>query len=130
MAEAFKFELITPERMLLSEDASQVVIPGTEGEFTVLAGHAPVISGLRPGVIAASLADNRTVRLFVKGGFAEVEQNRLVVLAQQALDVDAVDRGVLAAELEAAESELAAATDDAARLAAHAAVEQLRALAA
>jgi|SRR5262245_7153358 len=130
MAEAFKFELVTPERLLLSEEASQVVIPGTEGEFTVLAGHAPVISSLRPGVIAASLAENRSVRLFVKGGFAEVEQNRLVVLAQQALDVDAVDRGVLAAELKAAESELAAASDDAARLAAHAAVEQLRALAA
>jgi F-type H+-transporting ATPase subunit epsilon len=130
MAEAFKFELVTPERMVLSEEASQVVVPGTEGEFTVLAGHAPVISTLRPGVIAASLADNRTVRLFVRGGFAEVEQNRLVVLAQQALDVDAVDRGVLAAELKAAESKLAAASDDAARLAAHAAVEQLRALAA
>jgi F-type H+-transporting ATPase subunit epsilon len=130
MAEAFKFELVTPERMLLSEDASQVVIPGTEGEFTVLAGHAPVISSIRPGVITASLADNRTVRLFVKGGFAEVEQDRLVVLAERALELDRVDRGVLAAELKAAESELAAATDDAARLAAHAAVEQLRALAA
>jgi F-type H+-transporting ATPase subunit epsilon len=130
MAEAFKFELVTPARMLLSEEASRVVIPGTEGEFTVLAGHAPVISSLRPGVIAATLADDRTVRLFVKGGFAEVDENRLVVLAQQALDVDAVDRGVLAAELKAAESELAAASDDAARLAAHAAVEQLRALAA
>ena len=130
MAEAFKFELVTPERMMLSEEASQVVIPGTEGEFTVLAGHAPVISSLRPGVIAASLADNRTVRLFVRGGFAEVEQNRLVVLAQQALDLDAVDSGVVAAELKAAESELAAASDDAARFAAQAAVAQLRALAA
>jgi F-type H+-transporting ATPase subunit epsilon len=130
MAETFRFELVTPERMLLSEDASQVVIPGTEGEFTVLAGHAPVISSIRPGVIAASLADSRTVRLFVKGGFAEVDQNRVVVLAQRALEVDAVDRGLLAAELSAAESELAAARDDAARLAAYAAVEQLRALAA
>ena len=130
MADTFTFELVTPERMVLSEEASQVVIPGTEGEFTVLAGHAPVISSIRPGVVAASLADSRTVRLFVKGGFAEVDQNRVVVLAQRALEVDAVDRGLLAAELETAENELAAATDDAARLAAHAAVEQLRALAA
>lgn len=130
MADTFKFELVTPERMLLSEDASQVVIPGTEGEFTVLAGHAPVISSLRPGVIAASLGEGRTVRLFVKGGFAEVDQDRLIVLAQRALEIDAVDRAHLAAELKTAESELAAATDDAARLAAHAAVEQLRALAA
>jgi F-type H+-transporting ATPase subunit epsilon len=68
--------------------------------------------------------------LFVKGGFAEVDQDRLIVLAQRALEIDAVDRAHLAAELKTAESELAAATDDAARLAAHAAVEQLRALAA
>ena len=49
MAGTFKFELVTPERMLLSEDAAQVVVPGAEGDFTVLAGHAPVVSALRPG---------------------------------------------------------------------------------
>jgi F-type H+-transporting ATPase subunit epsilon len=128
MADTFKFELVTPERMLLSEDASQVVVPGTEGDFTVLAGHAPVISTIRPGVIAVSLSDSRTVRLFVKGGFAEVEQNRLTVLAQRALEVDALDAARIATELKSAEGELAAATDDAARLAAHAAVDQLRTL--
>jgi F-type H+-transporting ATPase subunit epsilon len=128
MADTFKFELVTPERMLLSEDASQVVVPGTEGDFTVLAGHAPVISTIRPGVIAVSLSDSRTVRLFVKGGFAEVEQNRLTVLAQRALEVDAMDAARIATELKTAEGELAAATDDAARLAAHAAVAQLRTL--
>ena len=53
MADTFKFELVTPERMVLSEDARQVVVPGMEGDFTVLAGHAPVISALRPGVIDA-----------------------------------------------------------------------------
>jgi F-type H+-transporting ATPase subunit epsilon len=130
MADTFKFELVTPERMLLSEDASQVVVPGTEGDFTVLAGHAPLISTIRPGVIAASLGDSRTVRLFVKGGFAEVDQNRLTVLAQRALEVDAMDAALIAAELKTAEGELAAATDDAARLAANAAVNQLRSLAA
>jgi F-type H+-transporting ATPase subunit epsilon len=128
MADTFKFELVTPERMLLSEDASQVVVPGTEGDFTVLAGHAPVISTIRPGVIAVSLSDSRTVRLFVKGGFAEVEQNRLTVLAQRALEVDAMDAARIATELKTAEGELAAAADDAARLAAHAAVAQLRTL--
>jgi F-type H+-transporting ATPase subunit epsilon len=130
MAETFKFELVTPERMLLSEDASQVVVPGTEGDFTVLAGHAPLISTIRPGVIAASLGDSRTVRLFVKGGFAEIDQNRLTVLAQRALEVEAMDAALIAAELKTAEGELAAATDDAARLAANAAVNQLRSLAA
>jgi F-type H+-transporting ATPase subunit epsilon len=130
MAETFKFELVTPERMLLSEDVSQVVVPGTEGDFTVLAGHAPVISTIRPGVIAASVGDGRSVRLFVKGGFAEVDQNRLTVLAQRALEVEAMDAALIAAELKVAEGELATATDDGARLAAHAAVEQLRTLAA
>ena len=128
MADTFKFELVTPERMLMSEDVSQVVVPGTEGEFTVLAGHAPVISTIRPGVIAATLGDSRTVRLFVKGGFAEVEQNRLTVLAERALEVEAMDAALIAAELKAAEGELAAATDDVARLAANAAVAQLRRL--
>jgi F-type H+-transporting ATPase subunit epsilon len=128
MADTFKFELVTPERMLMSEDVNQVVVPGTEGEFTVLAGHAPVISTIRPGVIAASLGDSRTVRLFVKGGFAEVDQNRLTVLAERALEVEAMDAALIAAELKAAEGELAAATDDAARLAANAALEQLRRL--
>ena len=57
MAGTFKFELVTPERILFSEDAAQVVVPGVEGEFTVLAGHAPVISTLRPGVVDATLAE-------------------------------------------------------------------------
>jgi F-type H+-transporting ATPase subunit epsilon len=126
MADTFKFELVTPERMLLSEDASQVVIPGTEGDFTVLAGHAPVISTIRPGLIEAALHDDRRLRLFVKGGFAEVDANRLTVLAQRALEVEGMDAARIADELATAENELAAAADDAARLAAHAAVHQLR----
>jgi F-type H+-transporting ATPase subunit epsilon len=128
MAGTFKFELVTPERMLLSEDAAQVVVPGVEGEFTVLAAHAPVVSALRPGVIDATLGDARKVRVFVKGGFAEVDADRLVVLAERALDLETVDADGIAGELQAAEAELAAATTDAARLAATAAVDGLRAL--
>jgi F-type H+-transporting ATPase subunit epsilon len=125
MAGTFKFELVTPERMALSEDAAQVVVPGVEGEFTVLPGHAPVISALRPGVIEVVLPDARKSRIFVKGGFAEVDADRLTVLAERALPVETMDT---AAELETAEAELAAAGDDAARLAAASAVESLRAL--
>jgi len=128
MAGTFKFELVTPERMALSEDATQVVVPGVEGEFTVLPGHAPVISALRPGVIEVALPDARKTRIFVKGGFAEIDADRLTVLAERALDVEAMDAAVIAAELEAAQADLAAATDDGARLAAAAAVERLRAL--
>jgi F-type H+-transporting ATPase subunit epsilon len=128
MAGTFKFELVTPERMLLSEDAAQVVVPGMEGEFTVLVGHTPVVSALRPGVVDATLSDARRVRVFVKGGFAEVDAERLIVLAERAVDLEATDAAAIAAEIETAEAELAAATTDAARLAAYSAVERLRAL--
>jgi F-type H+-transporting ATPase subunit epsilon len=128
MAGTFKFELVTPERMALSEDASEVVVPGVEGEFTVLPGHAPVISALRPGVIEVTLGDASKSRIFVKGGFAEVDADHLTVLAERAFDVAAMDAASIAAELEAAEAELAAAGDDAARLAAASAVERLKGL--
>jgi F-type H+-transporting ATPase subunit epsilon len=128
MAGTFKFELVTPERMLLSEDAAQVVVPGVEGEFTVFAGHAPVVSALRPGVVDATLSDSRRMRVFVKGGFAEVDAERLVVLAERALDLEAADAASIASELQTAEAELAAASSDAARLAATSAVDRLRAL--
>jgi F-type H+-transporting ATPase subunit epsilon len=128
MAGTFKFELVTPERMALSEDAAQVLVPGVEGEFTVLPGHAPVISALRPGVIEVSLPDAKKTRIFVKGGFAEVDADRLTVLAERAFDVATMAPDTIAAELEAAEAELAAAGDDASRLAAASAVERLRAL--
>src|SRR6185503_2536509 len=106
MADTFRFELVTPERMALSEDVAQVVVPGVEGEFTVLPGHAPVISALRPGVIEVVLPE--------AGG------DHLTVLAERAIPVEALDA---ATELERAEAELAAASDDAARLAAASAVE-------
>jgi F-type H+-transporting ATPase subunit epsilon len=128
MAGTFKFELVTPERMLLSEDAAQVVVPGVEGDFTVLAGHAPVVSALRPGVVSATLGEAGTKRVFVKGGFVEVDAERLIVLAERAIDLAAADAAAIAAELQTAEADLAAAATDAARLAAASAVDQLRAL--
>src|SRR5262247_1506253 len=109
MAGTFKFELVTPERMALSQDATQVVVPGLEGDFTVLPGHAPVISALRPGVVDVTLPDASKARIFVKGGFAEVNPQHLTVLAERALDVEAMDAGTIAAELAVAEAELAAA---------------------
>src|SRR5262245_4013529 len=128
MADTFKFELVTPERMALSEDVTQVLVPGVEGEFTVLPGHAPVISALRPGVIEVVEPDATKTRIFVTGGFAEVDADRLTVLAERALDVAAMGPDMIARELEVAEADLAAAADDASRLAAASAVERLRAL--
>jgi F-type H+-transporting ATPase subunit epsilon len=111
MAATFTFELVTPERLLLSAPAEQVVVPGSEGDFAVLAGHAPVISTLRPGVIEITLPQGRQ-RIFVKRGVAEADPERLTVLAQTAVSVDDLDAERLSAERKAAEAELAAAKDD------------------
>ncbi len=123
-----KFELVSPERVLMSEDIEQAVVPGSEGEFTVLPGHSPVISTLRPGVLTVTSEGNKVRRLFVKDGFAEVKPEQLVVLAQEALDIDELGPEQIAEELKAAEAALEAAHDDASRLHAHTLVEQLRAL--
>lgn len=128
MAGTFKFELVTPERLALSEYVGQVVVPGVEGDFTVLPGHAAVISALRPGIIDVTLPDARKTRIYVKGGFAEVDADHLTVLAERALDVETMDAATIAAELATAEADLASATDDAGRLAAASAVERLRGL--
>jgi F-type H+-transporting ATPase subunit epsilon len=127
MAGTFKFELVSPERILISADAEQVIVPGMEGQFTVFAGHAPVISTLRPGVLDAQVEGGRR-RVFVRGGFAEVEPDRVTVLAQHLLDLDNLDAGHLAQELQSAEQMLADAKDDAARMVSVEAVEQLKAL--
>ncbi len=125
----FKFELVSPERILMSVDADQVVVPGADGDFAVLSGHAPVITTLRPGVIDVTAGTTRK-RLFVKGGFAEVDPERLTVLAQKAYDVDEMSASIVSSELSAAEAELAAATDDEAKMMADTLVSELKRLAA
>jgi F-type H+-transporting ATPase subunit epsilon len=129
MAGTFKFELVSPERVLLSIDADQVVVPGSDGEFAVLAGHAPVIATLRPGVLDVT-AGGSTRRLFVKSGFAEVDPSRLTVLAEKAYDVDEMSSSAIAEELKAAEADLAAAKDDNAKRMADTLVNELKRLSA
>ena len=129
MAGTFKFELVSPERVLLSIDADQVVVPGAEGEFAVLAGHAPVIATLRPGVLDVTAGGTKR-RLFVKSGFAEVDPARLTVLAEKAYDVDDLTPAAIAEELKAAEAELAGAKDDNAKMMADTLVSELKRLSA
>jgi F-type H+-transporting ATPase subunit epsilon len=93
----------------------------------VLPGHAPVISALRPGIIDAALG-GKQARVFVNGGFAEVDADRLTVLVQRAFEVEAMDAATIASELQVAEADLSAAADDTAKRNASAAIEQLRAL--
>ena len=84
MADKIHFDLVSPERMLLSEDVDMVTLPGSEGDFGVYAGHAPVISTLRPGVIDVKGGESADLRLFVRGGFVEVNPAKIVVLAEEA----------------------------------------------
>ena len=84
MAGTFKFELVSPERILMSVDAEQVIVPGAEGQFTVFQGHAPVISTLLPGVIHVTTEEFKK-SIFVRSGFAEVTADQLTILAERAL---------------------------------------------
>lgn len=92
MADRVEFELVSPAKLLISEAVEMVVVPGEEGDFGALPGHAPVISQVRPGVIDIHEDDNVSRRIFVAGGFAEVTQERCTVLAEEACAVEDIDR--------------------------------------
>ncbi|HEV2263448.1 MAG TPA: ATP synthase F1 subunit epsilon [Stellaceae bacterium] len=117
MADKVKFELVSPEKLLLSEDVAMVVVPGGEGNFGVLPGHSLLISTVRPGIIDVYADDQRSVsqRIFVSGGFAEVTAERCTVLADEALPVSEIDRAATEAEIKDAESRHAGLKDQVAR---------------
>lgn len=99
MADKVNFELVSPERLLLSEEVDMVVVPGAEGDFGVLGGHAPVISTVRPGTITVYQGTAVSTRIFVAGGFAEVTADRCTVLAEEAAPVEDIDRAAVEAQL-------------------------------
>jgi F-type H+-transporting ATPase subunit epsilon len=101
-----QFELVTPERLLVSEEVDMVVVPGTEGNFGVLPGHAPLISTIRPGTVDLYTGGTMTDRIFVVGGIAEVTPDRCTVLADEAMLPDSLDRAALDAELTEIEGSL------------------------
>lgn len=107
MADMLKFELVSPERLLLSEEVEQVTVPGTEGEFGVLAHHAPVMSALRPGLIKVTGGKAGTRNVFVWGGFAEVNQHGLTILAEEAQLLEDVDFEALAQRIKNLEEDVA-----------------------
>jgi F-type H+-transporting ATPase subunit epsilon len=115
MAERVQFELVTPERLLLSEMVEMVVVPGTEGNFGVLPGHAPLISSIRPGTIDVYEGQTVTRRIFVVSGIAEVTPERCTVLADEAVPPDELDRGAIESELQIVEGNLPSLRDQIAR---------------
>lgn len=120
----FPFELVSPERVLFSGEATQVVVPASEGEITVLANHAPFMSALRSGIVTIDGGK----RLFVRGGFADVSPAGLTVLAEQAVPVEEINVEALAADIRNAEEDLRDAKTDEARTRAQARLAGLNAM--
>jgi F-type H+-transporting ATPase subunit epsilon len=116
MAERLQFELVSPERLLLSEPVEMVVVPGGEGYFGVLVGHAPLISTVQPGVIEVHEGKEITERIFVAGGFAEVTPERCTVLADEAVPVSSLDATAVEADIRTLEGNIASLRDRASRL--------------
>jgi F-type H+-transporting ATPase subunit epsilon len=115
MADRVQFELVTPERLILSSEVEMVVVPGTEGNFGVLPGHAPLISTIRPGMI--EIYENRVVieRIFIVSGIAEVTSERCTVLAEEAMAPSNLDRTAVEMELQTIEGNLPSLRDQVSR---------------
>jgi len=126
MADLLSFELVSPERLLMSADVQQVTVPGTEGDFTVLAQHAPVLSTIRPGVISVLEESGSEERIFIRGGFAEVNPEGLTILAEEALPMAEVDKAALDQQIQDAEEDVADATTDDKRAKAQETLDHLR----
>jgi F-type H+-transporting ATPase subunit epsilon len=115
---AFPFELVSPEKVIFSGEVEAVVVPGVEGEFTVLKDHAPTMAMLKPGVIEIDQTAAQKTRLFVRGGFAQVAPQGLTILAEQTFALEELDAAKIDADLKDAEEDVAdAKTDEVRRLA-------------
>ncbi|GGF47021.1 ATP synthase epsilon chain [Azorhizobium oxalatiphilum] len=107
----FSFELVSPERLVYSGQVTEVIVPGTEGEFGVMAGHAPFISTISAGILTIK-GDGAEKRLFVRGGFAEANPQGLTVLAEQATPVESFDRAALQQLIKDAQEDVSDARTD------------------
>jgi F-type H+-transporting ATPase subunit epsilon len=114
MAQAFKFDLVSPERLLISENVVSVVIPGTDGEMTVMAMHAPTMTSLKPGVVTVNRASGSD-RYVVFGGFADITPEACTLLAESAVHVSEIDKSEIDRRIQFAREDLKDAKDDAGR---------------
>ena len=124
---ALHFELVSPSKLLFSGDVDSVVLPGTEGEMTILPQHAPLLTSLKPGIVVVTDAKGPQ-KIFVRGGFAEVNPQGLTVLAERAIPTAELDAAAMAAQVKDAEGIVADAKDDESRRIAQENLEHLRAL--
>jgi F-type H+-transporting ATPase subunit epsilon len=115
---AFHFELVSPERLLFSGEVESVVAPGADGQFTVLKDHAPVMTTLKPGVVTIADGGGKVEKLFVRGGFADVNANGFTILAERAIPIAELDAAKIDSDIKNAREDLAdAKTDEARRIA-------------
>jgi len=112
MADKIAFELVSPDRLLISEAVDMVTIPGGEGDFGVLAGHQPIISTVRPGILEVQNEGAAVRRIFVSGGFAEVTNERCAVMTEEAIPVEDINRADIEQRIKDTDEDLAAAKSD------------------
>jgi F-type H+-transporting ATPase subunit epsilon len=124
---AFHFELVSPEKHLFSGEVESVVAPGADGQFTVLKDHAPVMTTLKAGVVTVS-GDGKVEKLFVRGGFADVNASGFTILAEQAIPLTEIDIAKVDADIQNAREDIADAKSDEERLAASDKLAQLQEL--
>jgi F-type H+-transporting ATPase subunit epsilon len=110
-----EFELVSPEKLLLSRAVDMVVVPGAEGDMGVLPRHSPVITTVRPGTIVVYEGGAVTDRIFIAGGFAEVSDNRCTVLAEEAMPVEDIDKAAAQQSLTDAREDISSADSDSER---------------
>ncbi len=106
MADNFNFELVSPERLLLSEKVSEVVIPATDGEMTVMANHAPVMTTIKPGVVSVKSVSGQVTKYVVFGGFADIIPSGCTLLAESAVPLTELNRESLTRRIEAARADI------------------------
>ncbi len=111
MADKIAFDLVSPERLLLSDTADMVTLPATDGYMGVMAGHAPVVTTLRPGMIDV-LKDGADQRYFIRGGFAEISAAKVTILADEAIPFAELDLQILDQRIKDAGDDLIAAATD------------------
>lgn len=124
MADKLHFELVSPERLLMDAEVDSVVVPGSEGDFMVFPSHAPLMSTIRPGVVEVREEGRDAERIFIRGGFAEVTQKGLVILAEEAVLLAELSKSDLERRLKNAREDLEDAKSDEDRHIAHQAIEQ------
>jgi F-type H+-transporting ATPase subunit epsilon len=102
----FHFELVSPERLIFSGEVVSVVVPGTEGAFTVLKDHAASMAVLKPGLVEIQETQASSRRLFVRGGFADVSHSGLTILAEQSIALEDLDAAQIDAQLKDAQEDV------------------------